>query len=146
MADDPNALLGALSAALAALAPQIRGLKTLAAAPISAELAAAINKQLTALTRRSDLINAVLLWLSGEIQALAALRSDGYPAPPVVDPITPALLAELQGENVDLEAAVGLFMQIVANSPDDTQAIADLHAINAEAAALVAGMASDAAE
>lgn len=109
MADDPNpALRAELVAALAVLAPQIRGLHDLAAVSISADLATEIGKQIAARERRRDLINTVIQWLDGALQALNALQGDGYPALPTVS-LPATLLSELRGEETDLDAAVGLF-------------------------------------
>lgn len=111
MADDPNpALRAELVAAIAVLAPQIRGLHDFALVSITTDLAAEIAKQIAARERRRDLINHVIQWLDGALQALNALQADGYPALPTA-PIPAALLSELRGENTDLEAAVGLFSE-----------------------------------
>lgn len=116
MADDPNpALRSELVAAIATVDQQIRGLRILDAAPKSSdELLAEIAKQIAARERRSDLINHVIQWLDGALQALNALQADGYPALPTA-PIPTALLSELRGENTDLEAAVGLFSEMAVS-------------------------------
>jgi hypothetical protein len=123
MADDPNpALRAELVAALAVLAPQIRGLHDLALVSISPELAAEIAKQITSRERRRDLINTVIAGLDSTWQSLNALQGDGYPSLPTV-PLHAALLSELQGEETDLDAAVGLFTP----EPEITLDIANVH-------------------
>jgi hypothetical protein len=109
MADDPNPVLRAeLVAALAVLAPQIRGLHDLAVVSISTELAAEVAKQIATRTDRRDLINAVIAALDVAWQSLNTLQANGYPSLPTV-PLQAALLSELHGENNDLGAAMGLF-------------------------------------
>lgn len=112
MADDPNpALRAELLAALAVLAPQIRGLYDLADIPASDGLEVAIARQIAERERRRDLINAAIAALDGALEALNALEADGYPALPTA-PLRADMLAELQGEHADIETAVGLFTQL----------------------------------
>lgn len=112
MADDVNpALRAELVAANAVLAPQIRGLHDLADIPTSDDLKAAIAKQIDGREHRGLLIDAVIAALDSALAALNTLQADGYPALPTA-PIPAALLSELQGENTDIEAAVGLFTQL----------------------------------
>lgn len=114
MADDLNpARRAELLAALAVLAPQIRGLHDLADIPASDDLKTAIGNQIAARERRRDLINAEIATMDAALEAMNVLEADGYPALPSA-PIPPALLAELQGENTDIEAAVGLFTPLPA--------------------------------
>jgi hypothetical protein len=109
MADDPNpALRTELNAALAVLAPQIRGLNDLATTSISTELLAEVNDQITARVRRQGLIQAVLNGLDAALAELEALDADGYPDLPAV-PVLGSLFAELQEESSDLAAATGVF-------------------------------------
>jgi hypothetical protein len=127
MADDPNpALRAELVAALAVLAPQIRGLHDLAVVSISSDLAAEVAKQIAMRTDRRDLIKAVIAALDGALQSLNALQADGYPSLPTV-PLQAALLSELRGEETDLDAAVGLFtpepatsISVVLGAPTET--------------------------
>lgn len=109
MADDPNPQLRAeLVAALAVLAPQIRGLHDLMAVSISSDLGNEIQAQIVARERRRDLIAVVIQWLDGALHALNALQADGYPVlAPIQTP--PALLSELTAQQSDLDAALGLF-------------------------------------
>lgn len=110
MALDPNpALRTELLAALAVLAPQIRGLQDLAATPaISASLRGEVENQITARIRRRNLIQSVLDGLDAALGELSALEADGYPALPAT-PIPGGLFSELQTENSDIEAAVAIF-------------------------------------
>ena len=110
MASDPNpALRAELMAALGVLNPQIRGLSDLQRTSISGQLIAKIAEQISAREQRRDLVNAVLSYLDGALTALTALEGDGYPALPNTW-LPSNLLAELQGEETALEAAVGLFI------------------------------------
>lgn len=97
---DPG-LRAELLAALAVIEPQIRGLHDLTTVSITDELKAAIEAQIGPRERRRDLIQAVL-------DALDALEADGYPTLAPAD-LPANLFAELQGENTDIEAAVGVF-------------------------------------
>jgi hypothetical protein len=112
MADDPldpnPALRAELEAALAILNVQIRGLHDLAAVSISPELLAEINEQIIARERRRDLIQAVLNALDGVVVARRALSADGYPALPDIE-LSTDLFQELQGQDSDLKAAIGIF-------------------------------------
>lgn len=119
MADDPNpALRAELNAALAVLAPQIRGLSDLAKTSISVDLLTQVDDQITARVRRQEFIQAVLTGLDAVLGELEMLDGDGYPALPAA-PVLGSLFAELQEENSDLAAAVGVFAaeQIVAGTP-----------------------------
>ena len=110
MADDVNPTLRAeLVAALAVLAPQIRGLKDFAASTMSAELLTQINNQIDARTRRQALIQSVINGLDNVLTELGILESDGYPSLPAV-PLTGSLFNELQAENNDIEAAFSIFV------------------------------------
>jgi hypothetical protein len=109
MAADPNpALRSELNAALAVLAPQIRGLHDMAAVSISPDLLAEINAQITVRERRRDLIRAVISNLDTVVMALQALDADGYPTLDAMI-VQPELFTELQGEVSDLEAAAAVF-------------------------------------
>lgn len=109
MADDPNPQLRAeLVAALAVLAPEIRGLHDLVTVSISDALKTQISIRIAIRERRRDLIEGVLSFLDGAVEARDALEADGYPALPKAM-IDPRLFSELQGEESDLDAAVALF-------------------------------------
>ena len=112
MADDPNpALRAELNAALAVLAPQIRGLNDLSKTSISPDLLIQVEDQITARVRRQALIQAVLNGLDAALGELEALESDGYPALPTMA-VVGSLFSELQEENSDLAAAVGVFSPV----------------------------------
>lgn len=109
MADDPNpALRAELVAAMAVIAPQIRGLHDLEAVSISADLKTTISTQVADRERRRDLIQAVLNCLDQTLAALRLLEQDGYPALPAA-PIMGSLFSELQEEKSDLAAAIAVF-------------------------------------
>lgn len=109
MADDPNPTLRAeLLAAVAVLAPQIRGLHDLSTVSISAELRATISAQIADRERRRDLVQAVLNCLDQTLAALKLLEQDGYPQLPVTTLLQSQFL-ELQDEAGDLRAAVAVF-------------------------------------
>jgi len=113
MADDPldpnPALRAELEAAIAVLAPQIRGLHDFATPiSISPSLLADFNEQITERERRRNLEQAVIDALDAVIVARRALAADGYPGLPNIA-IPPELFAELQGQNSDLAAAAGIF-------------------------------------
>ena len=112
MADDPNpALRAELNAALAVLAPQIRGLNDLSKTSISPDLLIQVEDQITARVRRQALIQAVLNGLDAALGELEALESDGYPELPTMA-VVGSLFSELQEENSDLAAAVGVFSPV----------------------------------
>jgi hypothetical protein len=109
MADDPNPTLRAqLKADLEILGPQMRGLDDLGHTSITPELRAEVVKQYNMRTQRMGLIQNVLDKLDATFAAIKALEADGYPGFPPA-PISPNLFDELQGENTDYDAAVGLF-------------------------------------
>lgn len=114
--NDPNpALRAEYMAALAVLAPQIRGLQDLAAMPVSADLHTQIAAQIAARTTRQTLIMAVLGGLDAVVNERESLNDNGYPGlPPVTVP--GSLFSELQEENSDIAAALAVFSsdQIVA--------------------------------
>jgi len=101
VADSIPALDAELTAALAVLEPQIRGLTDLTGIPASAELTAGIQGSLAAHTRRRDLITAA-------DAALDALEADGYPNP-VRSLISAGAFLELAGQILDQEAATAVF-------------------------------------
>ena len=109
MADYTESQLRAeLQAALAVLAPQIRGLNDLSKTSISTELLNQIDEQITNRVRRQSLIQAVLNGLDAVDGELSALENDGYPdLPPVA--VLGSLFSELQEENSDLAAGVAVF-------------------------------------
>ena len=116
MATDPNpALRAELEAALAVIDPQIRGLHDLAVVSISEELATAIKEEIAVRERRQQLLNMTLGRLDSVVDALEELEADGYPALPDAA-LPPDLFAELQGEDADLDAGSGVFVQTVATS------------------------------
>jgi hypothetical protein len=109
MADDPNpALRAELTAALAVLAPQIRGLRDLSAVSISSDLVAEIIVQAGDRERRRDLIHAVISALDQVVATRVALEADGYPTL-TTSPVVQSLFSELQEEAGDLQAAVAVF-------------------------------------
>lgn len=111
MATDPNpALRAELLAALAVLAPEIRGLHKIANdLPDDAALAA-INGQITARERRRDLEQKVINALDTVVGALEALLADGYPNLPAVV-VPPDVFDEIAAEESDIEAAVAIFVE-----------------------------------
>ena len=111
MAADPNPELRAeLESALDVLSPQIRGLHDLSSVSVSTELAASVREQIVVRERRRDLINAVLGHLDATMNALNTLESDGYPALPQASLVS-SQFEELQEENTDLAAAIGVFAE-----------------------------------
>lgn len=109
MADDPNqAKRAEFLAVLKTIVPQIRGLHALQIVS-SDDLAAVVTKQIAVRERRSDLLAAAIHAIDGLTRALAALHADGYPTPIPNAAVAADLLSELQGEETDLDAAVGLF-------------------------------------
>ncbi len=112
MAADPNPVLRAeLEAALAVLAPQIRGLHDWATpVSISPELVGEINDEIVVRERRRDLIQKVLDDLDQAFADLKTLEVDGYPELPPVS-LTANLFNELQGQLSDVEAATAVFSE-----------------------------------
>lgn len=109
MPDDINAELRLeLEAALDVLDPQLRGLDDLTRVSITDPLLAEVRAQLTYRRHRSALIHTVLSEMDQVNAAMAALEADGYPELPD-ETLEPAKFAELQGQNADLDAAVGVF-------------------------------------
>lgn len=114
--NDPNpALRAEYMAALAVLAPQIRGLQDLATMPVSADLHTQIAAQIAARTNRQTLIMAVLAGLDAVVHERESLNDNGYPGLPAVT-VPGSLFSELQEENSDIAAALAVFSsdQIVA--------------------------------
>jgi hypothetical protein len=106
---DPNpALRAELLAALVLIDPQIRGLYDLSHIPPSTDLGAIIAAELENMTRRRDLIVAVLGTLAAGIDARESLAADGYPAVKEVQ-VPEGLFLELKSEVADVEAAAALF-------------------------------------
>lgn len=110
MADSTPAVQTELTAALAALVPQIKGLQGLAAAGVSADLATALTGEAEVQIERQTLIHAVMT-------AIAALQANGYPTVPQVN-VPESLLAELQEEQSAIASAVAMFSGVVAVIPD----------------------------
>lgn len=109
MADFTESTLRAeLSAALAVLDPQIRGLNDLSHTSISPALLVEVENQIAARVRRHDLIVAVLHNLDVIDTSRTDLGNDGYPALPAA-PVMGSLFSELQEEKSDLAAAIGVF-------------------------------------
>jgi hypothetical protein len=107
--NDPNpALRAELMAALAVLAPQIRGLQDLATMPVSAELHTQISAQIAARTTRQQLIMGVLGGLDAVVNERETLGDNGYPGLPAVS-VAGSLFSELQEENSDIAAALAVF-------------------------------------
>jgi hypothetical protein len=108
-ATDPNPQLTAtIMAAKAVVEPQIRGLNDMISFPITAELRAALSERVMLLNHRDDLLNAYLTAKDATVAALQALEDDGYPALPSAS-LPDDLLAELRGEEANVEAAVNAF-------------------------------------
>ncbi len=109
MAEDINpARRTELLAAIAVLEPQIRGLHDLMATSISPDLQAAVQHQITVRERRNSLLHAEITAMDMVNADHDALLADGYPA--LNDAILDSnLMAELTGEESDLDAAVGVF-------------------------------------
>ena len=99
--DSIPALDAELTAALAVLEPQIRGLADIMVIPASAGLTADIQASLAAHTRRRDLIAAAAA-------ALEALAADGYPNP-VRSLLAAESYRELTAQILDQEAALAGF-------------------------------------
>ena len=107
--NDPNPTLRAeLMAALAVLAPQIRGLQDLLAMALSADLHAQISAQITARTTRQQLIMTVIGGLDAVVNQRETLNDNGYPGLPAVT-VAGSLFSELQEENSDIAAALAVF-------------------------------------
>ncbi len=110
MADDVNpALRAELEAALALLAPQLRGLHDLVLVSLSADAKTEINAQIVSRERRDALIRATIAELDQAVVARTALEADGYPALPTEE-VVGAVFTEMQGERTDLEIALDLFV------------------------------------
>jgi hypothetical protein len=101
-------LVTQLNAALAALAPTLRGLQDLTGVNLSADLMAFITAQIAYRQMRETLINAVLAALDAAETAYQNLVADGYPNLPVVA-IPGSLLAELNEEIADVSSATAIF-------------------------------------
>lgn len=108
MAADPNPTLRAeLTAALAVIEPQIRGLEALIKFPqISPDTASAILNVIDIRVRRRRLIATALASLDLVVEAEAALEMDGYPALGAI-PVLASIEEEILQDLMDLEAAVG---------------------------------------
>jgi hypothetical protein len=116
LATDPNpALRAELTAALAVLGPQLRGLADLSNLPKSQDLKSAIDLQISARERRRKLLQNVIDILDDVLNALKELEGDGYPKLDNVL-IDDTILQELEGEVSDLEIAAHIFEQNVATS------------------------------
>jgi hypothetical protein len=115
MADDVNpALRHELNEALKVLKPEIRGMRTVVnGGDVSPALRDALVQEIINRERRRDLILIVLDHFDQTNAALGNLRHDGYPALPNVE-ISSTLLAELTGEETDVEAGVGIFSETTA--------------------------------
>lgn len=112
MADDPNPTVsGQLTAARAVLGPQTHGMRDLAATTVSSDLRAKILEVVTAREHRDALLVAALSARDAYIAALTALEVDGYPELPSVQ-IANSLFAEMQEEQADLMAAIGVFVEV----------------------------------
>lgn len=103
-----STLRAELNAALAILAPQIRGLNDLSKTSISADLLVQVEEQITVRIRRQGLIQAVLAGLDAVDGEMTQLTADGYPALAQA-PVMGSLFSELQEENSDLAAALSVF-------------------------------------
>ena len=115
---DPNpALRAELEAAKAVLEPELRGLRDLFVVSISAPLQSSVNDQILVRQRRLDLINEVLNALDNVVLDRTALEADGYPEMPDA-PLPADQFTELQGQDADLQAAIGVFEE--APSPATT--------------------------
>jgi hypothetical protein len=115
MADDVNpALRHELNEALKVLNPEIRGMRTVVnGGEVSPALRDELVQEIINRERRRDLILVVLEHLDQTNAAMTNLRHDGYPALPNVE-ISSTLLAELTGEETDVEAGVGIFIEPTA--------------------------------
>ncbi len=115
MADSSDAVVAEITAQRVAIAPQVRGMDLMMSdAKVSAEMRAEVQIVHDARTHRDHLCMAA-------VDALNALKADGYPALPSVQ-IQNSLLAEMQEENADLDAALAVFSQqpAIAISPTPT--------------------------
>lgn len=109
MADDPNPALSAeLLAARDVVEPQLRGLADLIVTTTSGALHDALVSVNAQRHHRDDLLKAALAARDAYIDALNVLEADGYPALPNVQ-IEASLLAEMQAEESDIDAAVAIF-------------------------------------
>lgn len=115
MADDVNpALRHELNEALKVVNPEIRGMRTVVnGGDVSPALRDELVQEIINRERRRDLILIVLDHFDQTNAVIAALRHDGYPALPNVE-LSSTLLAELTGEETDVEAAVGIFAETTA--------------------------------
>lgn len=117
MDHDPNPELRAeLDAALAAIDPQIRGLRDLLELDIaSAAVHDTYQAEFDILSQRRTLIAHVLAALDSVVAAMDALEADGYPNIAQV-PVDAAIFDEMSGEISDMEAAFKLFAARLAAS------------------------------
>jgi hypothetical protein len=119
MAADPNpALRTELTTARDALAPLIRGLSNLAdLSSESSDLHQRIIEMIASCTRRRDLINVVLHRLDQVVDARALLEADGYPGTISIS-LDAGLHQELEGEVIDIRAALALFVEVTQVDPN----------------------------
>lgn len=113
MADLNPALRAELLAALAVIAPQIRGLQALLKFPISPSAAEAVNTAIDQRAQRRGWIENVIAALDRAAAAALALEADGYPALASL-PVLTAVEQEIQQEVVDLKSAVAAFSDAFA--------------------------------
>lgn len=97
-----------LTAALAVLAPIIRGLHDIVNDDLPAEVQAAVQAAISKLEKRRDLIQRLLNMLNNANSAEDELLADGYPTLPPIE-VASAIFDALQGEKTDMEAAIAIF-------------------------------------
>ncbi len=106
--DSLSALKAELTAAIAALDPEILDVDHLSIAVIDQDLAAALRVAEGIIRHRRDLVQTCLNDIAQLNEDLLALANEGYPNPEVFT-ISPELLAQLGREIADLNAGAAVF-------------------------------------
>ena len=110
MASDPNpALRKELTANLAVLDPQIRGIENLMKGIVSTALRDAVSGTLGLWVRRRDFVKNAINALDGVMRNMDALETDGYPTPPMATKLDPALKKELDDFVATAAAGADIF-------------------------------------
>ena len=108
--DSLSALKTELTAAIAALDPEILDVDHLSIAVIDQDLAAALKVAEGVIRHRRDLVQRCLNDIAQLEEDRQTLSNEGYPAPEVFT-ISPELLARLDREISDLNAGAAVFTQ-----------------------------------
>lgn len=109
MDDQNQTLLVELREQAALLAPQIRGFEDLCKASLSPDALAAVLTQVKSRQRRANLIELTITAIDELNNAKTPLYADGYPAVVKSPEVRPEVFDEIQIENADIDAAIGLF-------------------------------------